>query len=202
MKECNRDCKGNTIPPKAVTPETIGNVQLIAREAFLHPHPFYRITDRMIDGLWPDDPLTYNDVEMKLVSDEKYNQLTCAYIAAVSKARRSIPVREPRRVILKEDILERDHVRLPESQSKAILDRRLAKLAEKKGRKLTLGEVRLAKRLHEKFVKGTSPIVCSDIDIELEPTDAVCDKIELWVRQPGAKKWMDSRKLVMRCTRR
>ena len=205
VKYCNRDCKGNVIPWKAVTPATIGTVQLIAREVYSSPHPFYKIAERMIDCRWEDppsfNPFTYKDVEMKLVRDEKRNRLTVTYIAAVEKARRGTPVTEPRRVILKQDILKRTRVSLRKSESRAILEKMLAQSAQEKGRKLTPDEVRRAERVHEKAANRISPVVCtSPMHIDLEPTNAECDEIELWVRQPGSDEWVDSRKLVMRAT--
>jgi hypothetical protein len=199
-KHQNRDCKGNAIPPKSVSREIIGTVQLIARDVYKHPHPYYRIKDRMIDGLWPDPPFTYKDVEMKLVRDDKLNQLTRAYIAAVEKARRGISVTGPKRVILKEDISERDDVHLDESRSKARLDKKLAEAAEKKGQELTRDEVQRIEKFYQNFER-TSAVVCSDISTEIQPTKTNCDEIELWVRQPSSKTWVDSRKLAMRCAR-
>lgn len=198
-KYLSRDSKGNTIPPKSVTPETIANVQIIARDVYAHPHPFYRITDRMIDSLWPDDPFTYEDVEMKLVSDEKLNHLTRTYIAAVEKAGRRISVKEPKRVILKQEI-ERIHARPRNPESKLIVERMLAQLPQKIGREPTPEERKRAKQAYQKLAKGTSPVVCSTLNIDLKSTGAGCDEIELWVREPG-KKWLDSRKLAMRCAR-
>jgi len=189
MRYCN--CK--ILSPNAVTPKIIGNVKLIAQAVFIHPHPFYRIIERMIDGLWPDEPFTYKDVEMKLVKDNKFNRLTITYIAALEKARRGISVREPRRMILKQDILERRPV------CQVILDRMLAEEAEKRDRKLTRGEVRLVERRYEKAI--VPPGVNFDMDVDLKPTKAECDEIELRVRQLGMKKFVDSRKFAMRRAR-
>lgn len=195
LKNCNCDCKGkNKIPPKAVTPKIIGTVQLIAREVLTHPHPYYRITERMIDNTWPDNPFTYKDVEMKLVSDDKFNQLTRAYIAAALKARHGFSVIKPMRTILKLEILDRTA-----PDERALLATRLAKLAKEKDRKLTPGEVRRAKQAHERIVKGTSDEVRSHMRFELERTDAQYDEIELWVREPGGE-WADSRKTAFRAS--
>ena len=107
-------------------------------------------------------------------------------------------MKQPMRIILKRDILEREHIPVPEFLSKAHLDRMLAKAAGNRGRKLTRDELGQVKRLH-KMREETSPGVLSDLDIDLESTDAGCDEIVLMVRQPGEKEWMDSRKLAMRC---
>jgi hypothetical protein len=200
-KHHNRDCKGNAIPPKSVTPHIIGTAQLTARDAYVSPHPYYRITDRMIDSLWPDDPFTYRDVEMKLVPDNKLNQLTCAYIAAVEKARRGISVKEPKRVILKQEIFEREHAHPKDPGSKLIVERMLAQLPQKIGREPTLEEKKRAKQAYQKLVKGTSPVVCSTLTTDLKSTDAECDEIELWVCESG-KKWLDSRKLAIRSVKK
>lgn len=184
MKHCNGKICPNEwkIPPKAVTPEIIGTVQLIAREVYLHPHPSYRIRERMIDSLWPDEPFTYKDVEMKLFSDEKLNRLTHAYISAVEKARRKISVRELRRVVLKEDIFERDY--LDPSLSNAVFE-------TQRGRKPPPSLEKLIES------RAKNPVVRCDIDIDLEATNAECDEIVLLVREPGSEEWVDGRKLVM-----
>ena len=184
MKHCNGlICpKEGKIPPKAVTPKIIGTVQLIAREVYLHPHPFYRIRESMLDGLWPDELFTYKDVEMKLFSDEKLNRLTHAYISAVEKARRKISVRELRRVVLKEDILERDY--LDPSLSNAVSE-------TQRGRKPPPSLEKLIES------RAKNPVVRCDIDIDLEATNAECDEIVLLVREPGSEEWVDSRKLVI-----
>lgn len=179
MKHCN-----GKILPKAVTPEIIGNVQLIAREVYSSPHPLYRIKERVIDSRWPDDPFTYTDVEMKLVRDDTLHELTVTYIAALEKAWWGISVRQPMRVVLKEDILERDHPDL--SLSKAMFETRLAR----EDRRLT--------PFLEEMVERTAknPVVQSTICIK-KPTDAKRDEIVLLVRQPGSEEWVDSRKLVI-----
>lgn len=185
MKHCNGNIcpKEGGIPPKAVTPEIIGTVQLIARDVYLHPHPFYRIKERMLDGLWPDEPFTYKDVEMKLASDEKLNRLTYAYISAVEKAQRKISVRELRRVVLKEDIFERDY--LDPSLSNAVFE-------IQRGRKPTPSLEKLIES------RAKNPVVRCDIDIDLEATNAECDEIVLLVREPGSEEWVDGRKLVIK----
>ncbi len=200
MRYCNGNVcpKGEKIPPKEVTREWINTVKQFAQDVYVRPHPFYRLIDRMIDDIWPDKPFTYKDVEMKLDKDDTLHRLTVTYIAALEKARRGIPMKQPMRIILKRDILEREHILLPEFLSKAHLDRMLAKAAKHRGRKLTRDEVRQVKQLHESLGQ-TSPGVSSDLDIDLESTDAGCDGIVLKVRQPGEKEWMDSRKLAMRC---
>jgi hypothetical protein len=212
VKYCNRDYKGNVIPPKAVTPETIGKVQRIARDMRSSPHPLYKIKERMIDSRWPDDPFTYKDLEMKLDRDDRLHRLAVTYIAAVEKARRGISVEEPKRVVLKRYLRNRW---LKEPFSDEMLSRRretyyaaLERAPEGipgEPTEVALKQDIPKRQLPQRDQKPPTPhlaftpqmVVDSRVDVDLEPTNAECDEIVLLVRQPGSEEWVDSRKLVM-----
>ena len=73
--------KEEKILPKAVTLEWINAVKQFAKHVYVSPHPFYRLTDRMIDDIWPDDPFMYKDVDMKLDKNDTLHRLTVTILA-------------------------------------------------------------------------------------------------------------------------
>ena len=192
----NRDCKGNAVS-LSVTPKILETVRLIANS----PRPYYKIRDdrMMPDMRWPDvlsDPFTYRDLETKLAKDDKIHRLAVTYIAALEKARRGISVREPKLVVLKQDVLESRHLTpFEKSRVKTLNARRKPIL--RKGQELTPAAERLHEKIVERYLERAS-ISCVQMDIDLEPTDATCDEIVHKVRRLGSKRWVDSRKYAIR----
>jgi hypothetical protein len=161
---------------RAVTPELIAQVQLIAREFYASPLPLYKIRERLINSRWPVSPFTYEDVEMKLARDDTINRLTVTYITALEKTWWGLPVQEPARVTFKQDIAQ-EALPKPAQQNQA----------RDSDQKLTTDTKKTA----------VEPPISRVMSAE-KPVRAEHDEIVLLVRQPGSDEWTDSRTFVMR----